>query len=99
MGTSAAISVGRAEVGSTRVTSAGVPRWLFAAEGEPVVRASALVRAAPVGEVLVADDAAALVSDRFTSTSAPAPIASWPPARTEDDGAALHHPTGACGRS
>jgi DNA-binding NarL/FixJ family response regulator len=64
--TSAAISVGRAEVGSTRVTSPGAPRWVFGAEGEPVDRASALVRAAPAGEVLVADDVAALISDRFT---------------------------------
>jgi DNA-binding NarL/FixJ family response regulator len=64
--TSAAISIGRAEVGSTRVTIAGAPRWVFGAEGETVDRASALVRAAPMGEVLVADDAAALISDRFT---------------------------------
>jgi DNA-binding NarL/FixJ family response regulator len=64
--TSAAISVGRAEVGSTRVPIAGTQRWLFGAEGEPVDRATALVRAAPVGAVLVAGDAAALVSDRFT---------------------------------
>ena len=64
--TSAAISIGRAEVGSTRVTIAGAPRWVFGAEGETVDRASALVRAAPVGEVLVADNAAALISDRFT---------------------------------
>jgi DNA-binding NarL/FixJ family response regulator len=64
--TSAAISVGRAQVGSSRMTSAGAPRWAFGAEGEPVDRASGLVRAAPVGAVLVADDAAALISDRFT---------------------------------
>jgi class 3 adenylate cyclase len=64
--TRAAISVGRAEVGSTRVTSAGAPRWVFGADGEPVDRASALVRAAPVGAVLVADEAAAVVSDRVT---------------------------------
>jgi DNA-binding NarL/FixJ family response regulator len=63
---SAAVSVGRAEVGSTRVTIAGAPRWVFGAEGEPVDHASALVRAAPVGAVLIADAAAALVSDRFT---------------------------------
>jgi DNA-binding NarL/FixJ family response regulator len=62
----AAVSVGRAEVGSTRVTVAGAPRWVFGAVGEPVDRASALVGAAPVGAVLVAGEVAALVSDRFT---------------------------------
>ena len=64
--TNAAISVGRAQVGSTRVTTAGAPRWVFGAEGEPVDRASSLVRASPAGAVLVADDAAALISDGFT---------------------------------
>jgi DNA-binding NarL/FixJ family response regulator len=64
--TSAAISVGRAQVGSTRMTIAGTPRWVFGAEGEPIDRASAIVRAASGGEVLVADDVASLVSDRFT---------------------------------
>ena len=64
--TSAAISLGQAQVGSTRATIAGVPRWVFGAEGEPVDRASALVEAASIGEVLVADTVAALVSDRFT---------------------------------
>jgi DNA-binding NarL/FixJ family response regulator len=64
--TSAAVSLGSAQVGSTRVAIAGAPRWVFAAEGEPVDRASSLARAAPGGEVLVADDVAAVVSDRFT---------------------------------
>jgi DNA-binding NarL/FixJ family response regulator len=66
LSTSAAISMGRALVGSTRATIAGVPRWVFGAEGEPVDRASALVETASMGEVLVADTVAALVSDRFT---------------------------------
>ena len=64
--TGAAISTGRAQVGSTRVMTAGAPRWVFGAEGEPVDRASTLARAAPGGEVFVADDVASLVSDRFT---------------------------------
>jgi DNA-binding NarL/FixJ family response regulator len=64
--TSAAISMGRAQVGSTRAAIAGQSRWVFGAEGEPVDRASALVAAAPLGEVLVSDTVAALVSDRFT---------------------------------
>jgi DNA-binding NarL/FixJ family response regulator len=64
--TSAAISLGQAQVGSTRATIAGVPRWVFGAEGEPVDRASALLATASVGEVLIADTVAALVSDRFT---------------------------------
>jgi DNA-binding NarL/FixJ family response regulator len=62
----AAVSLGRAEVGSTRVTIAGAPHWVFGAAGEPVDRASALVREAPVAGVLVAPDVAAVVSDRFT---------------------------------
>jgi DNA-binding NarL/FixJ family response regulator len=64
--TRGAVSIGRAQVGSSRQTIAGAPRWLFGAEGEPVDRALALIRGASVGEVLVADDVAALVSDRFT---------------------------------
>src|SRR5262249_27142190 len=63
--TSAAITVGRAEVGSRRVTIAGAPRWVVGADGDAVDRASALVGAAPAGAVLVANDAAKLVSDRF----------------------------------
>jgi DNA-binding NarL/FixJ family response regulator len=63
--TSAAVCLGPAQVGSTRATIAGVPRWVFGAEGEPVDRASDLVRSAPVGEILVADVVAALVNDRF----------------------------------
>jgi DNA-binding NarL/FixJ family response regulator len=64
--TRGAICVGRAQVGSTRATVAGAQRWLFGAEGEPVDRALALVREAPDGEVLVADDVAALLTDRLT---------------------------------
>jgi DNA-binding NarL/FixJ family response regulator len=88
---SAAISVGRADVGSMRVTVAGAQRWVFGAEGEPVDRASALVGEAPAGAVLVSDDAAGLVSDRFTL----APLGDGTycllaaAERTEDDGAPL----------
>jgi DNA-binding NarL/FixJ family response regulator len=99
--TRAAISVGRAEVGSTRVTIAGAPRWVFGAEGEPVDRASALVLAAPVGAVLVADDTAALISDRFTL----APVGDGAyrlltaTASAEDDDTALSSPPERCVRT
>jgi DNA-binding NarL/FixJ family response regulator len=62
---SAAVSVGSARVGSTRVRQAGGPRWLFGAEGAPVDWASSLAREASECGVLVAGDAAAVVSDRF----------------------------------
>jgi DNA-binding NarL/FixJ family response regulator len=62
---SAAVSVGSAQVGSTRVQHAGEPRWVYGAGGEPVERASKLAREAGVGEVVVSGDAAAVVSDRF----------------------------------
>jgi DNA-binding NarL/FixJ family response regulator len=67
---SAAVSVGSAQVGSTRVQHAGEPRWVYGAGGEPVERASKLAREAGVGEVVVSGDAAAVVSDRFTLESA-----------------------------
>jgi DNA-binding NarL/FixJ family response regulator len=63
---SAAVSLGRAQVGSTRLTIEGVPRWVFGADGEPVDYASALARAASESEVLVADGVAAAVHDRYT---------------------------------
>jgi DNA-binding NarL/FixJ family response regulator len=62
----AAISLGRAQVGSIRETVAGKQRWLFGAEGEPVDRALALVGGAADSQVVVADDVADLVSDLFT---------------------------------
>jgi DNA-binding NarL/FixJ family response regulator len=63
--TSLAISVGTAEVGSTRVTRAGEARWVYAVEGGAVEVASALARAAGDDGVLVAGAAAAAVSARF----------------------------------
>ncbi len=62
----AAISVGPAQVGSTRVTDPGGSRWLFRAEGEPVELAADLARKAVVAGVLVVGDAAGAVSSRFT---------------------------------
>jgi DNA-binding NarL/FixJ family response regulator len=61
----AAISAGRAMVGSSRLEQAGELHWVYGAEGEPVERASALASGATGQGVLVADDAAAVVSDRF----------------------------------
>ena len=92
--TSAAISIGSAEVGSTRVMTGDVPRWVFRAQGESVDRVSALIRAAPVGEVLVADQVAGLVSDRFTL--APVGVGAYrlehPTAHPEDEAIALASP-------
>jgi DNA-binding NarL/FixJ family response regulator len=95
VGTSAAISAGRAHVGSTRTATEGRPRWVFGAEGEPVDRAAALVTAASLGEVLVADTVAALVSDRFTL----APVGNGAyrlvaaPPHTEDEAGLRSSPT------
>jgi CheY-like chemotaxis protein len=61
----AAISVGPAQVGSIRVREADESRWVYGAAGEPVERASDLVRGASGTGVMAAGDAAAVVSDRF----------------------------------
>jgi DNA-binding NarL/FixJ family response regulator len=61
-----AVSVGPAQVGSTRVRRAGELRWVYGVEGEPVARATELARGELGGGVVVARDTAALVSDRFT---------------------------------
>jgi DNA-binding NarL/FixJ family response regulator len=61
---SAAITVGPAWVGSSRVQDAGGRRWVYGVEGEPVDRASELAAAAEAG-VVVTGDAAAAMSDRF----------------------------------
>jgi DNA-binding NarL/FixJ family response regulator len=62
---SAAVGVGRAQVGSKRVTQSGEARWAFGARGEPVELATGLAQEAAGAGVLVAGDAAALVSHRF----------------------------------
>jgi class 3 adenylate cyclase len=61
----AAIIVGPAQVGSIRVREADESRWVYGAAGEPVERASDLVRGASGTGVMAAGDAAAVVSDRF----------------------------------
>ena len=63
---SAAITLGRAQVGSTRLTIDGAAHWVFSADGEPVDYASTLAQAASEAEVLVTDDVAAAVRDRYT---------------------------------
>jgi DNA-binding NarL/FixJ family response regulator len=62
---SAAVSVGRADVGSTRERQVGEPQWVYGAEGEPVERASRLTREAADGGLLLSESAAAAVSERF----------------------------------
>jgi DNA-binding NarL/FixJ family response regulator len=62
---SAAIGLGPAHVGSTRVSQGGEVRWVYGAEGEPVQQASDLARRATSAGVLLSAEAAAAVSDRF----------------------------------
>jgi class 3 adenylate cyclase len=66
---SAAITAGRARVGSTRVVNGGEPRWLFRVEGEPVDRATELVHEAAGPGVVVAKDTAAVLRDGFALQS------------------------------
>jgi DNA-binding NarL/FixJ family response regulator len=61
----AAVSVGTAQVGSTRATRGGEARWAYGAEGPPVERAAELAREASGRDVLVSGDAAAALTDRF----------------------------------
>src|SRR5262249_40849154 len=63
---SAAVSVGTAQVGSTRETREGESRWSYRADGAPVEQAAGLARRAPEAGLVLATDAAALVNDRFT---------------------------------
>jgi DNA-binding NarL/FixJ family response regulator len=64
--TSAAISVGDALVGSTRLSEGGDSRWVFGAEGETVERATFLAQAAGAASVTVSGEAAAALSDQYT---------------------------------
>jgi class 3 adenylate cyclase/DNA-binding CsgD family transcriptional regulator len=61
----AAISLGRARVGSTRARGSGESRWTYGAQGPAVERASEVVRRAAEAGVVLAADAAAVVADRF----------------------------------
>jgi DNA-binding NarL/FixJ family response regulator len=61
----AAVSVGSARVGSARSSAPAGARWLYAAEGRPVERATELVGGAVEGGIVLSGDAAAAVSDRF----------------------------------
>jgi DNA-binding NarL/FixJ family response regulator len=61
----AGIGAGPAQVGSTRVEEAGQVRWVYGADGEAVELASGLARGATESGLLIAGEAAAVVSDRF----------------------------------
>jgi CheY-like chemotaxis protein len=61
----AAVSVGPASVGSTRLAEGVEVRWVYGAEGEPVARASNLVREADDDGVWVGDDSVGVVCERF----------------------------------
>jgi DNA-binding NarL/FixJ family response regulator len=61
----AAVDVGRATVGSTRMDDAGSRSWVWGAQGAPVERASRLARDAAPGELVVSTRAATAVADAF----------------------------------
>jgi DNA-binding NarL/FixJ family response regulator len=62
----AAVDVGRATVGSTRMDDAGAGSWwVWGAQGAPVECASRLARDARPGELLVSLEAAGAVGDAF----------------------------------
>jgi DNA-binding NarL/FixJ family response regulator len=62
---SAAVSAGLARVGSARVQRGVESRWVYAASGEPVERASGLAAEAGVEGVVVSREVAMAVRDRF----------------------------------
>jgi DNA-binding NarL/FixJ family response regulator len=62
----AAIDVGPATVGSTRIEDAGVPRWVYAAYGEPVEKATRLAGEAEAGVILASREAAAVLSSTLS---------------------------------
>ena len=61
----AGVGAGPAQVGSIRVRRADELRWTYGAEGEPVERARGLAQAAADAVVLVAENVAVAVGDRF----------------------------------
>jgi DNA-binding NarL/FixJ family response regulator len=61
----AAVDVGRATVGSTRIVTDRTGAWLWGAEGAPVEGASRLAGHAAPGELLVSVDAATALGDAF----------------------------------
>jgi DNA-binding NarL/FixJ family response regulator len=65
LGASAAVTVGRATVGSRRVVHGTTTLWAWGAEGDPVELASTLAHGAATGAVVVAGDVAVVVGDRF----------------------------------
>jgi len=61
----AAVDVGQAVVGSTRMDGAGARSWVWGARGAPVEGASQLARHAAPGELVVSLEAAAALGDAF----------------------------------
>jgi DNA-binding NarL/FixJ family response regulator len=61
----AAVDVGRATVGSTRIEEAGAGSWVWGALGVAVERASDLARHAAPGELAVSFEAAAALGDGY----------------------------------
>jgi len=62
----AAVDVGAATVGSTRVADAGAFRWVYGAHGEPVETASRLAHEADPGVILVSREAARDLSGTYS---------------------------------
>jgi DNA-binding NarL/FixJ family response regulator len=61
----AAVDVGQALVGSTRMDDAGVSSWVWGARGAPVEGAARLARHAGPGELVASLEAAAALEDGF----------------------------------
>jgi DNA-binding NarL/FixJ family response regulator len=74
-GIAAAVSAGTARIGSTRIGVAGSSRWVFAAEGDPVDRASELVRHARGPGLLVTREVGTALSGSHTLEPAEDPVA------------------------
>ena len=74
-GIAAAVSAGTARIGSTRIGPAGLSRWVFAAEGDPVDRASELVRHARGPGLLVTREVGTALRGSHTLEPAEDPVA------------------------
>ena len=61
----AAVAAGRGTVGSTKIERRRGPRWVWTADGPAVERATTLVRDESMTGLVVSDDVAATLSDRY----------------------------------
>jgi DNA-binding NarL/FixJ family response regulator len=61
----AAVTAGRVTVGATKIERHGAADWAWTADGPAVERVSRLVSAAPPDVVVMSEDLAAMLSDRY----------------------------------